>query len=53
MNEKVLVGPKFGTFIYRKWVTNIWVVTCMSPQKLLFCYHLPTRGRAGVKLGDA
>jgi hypothetical protein len=25
----------------------------MSPQKLLFCYHLPTRGRAGVKLGDA
>ena len=24
----------------------------MSPQKL-FCYHLPTRGRAGVKLGDA
>ena len=27
-------------------------VGCMSPQKL-FCYHLPTRGRAGVKLGDA
>jgi hypothetical protein len=26
---------------------------CMSPQKLLFCYHLPTRGRAGIKLGDA
>jgi hypothetical protein len=26
---------------------------CMSPQKLFFCYHLPTRGRAGVKLGDA
>ena len=25
----------------------------MSPHKLLFCYHLPTRGRAGVKLGDA
>jgi hypothetical protein len=24
----------------------------MSPQKLFF-YHLPTRGRAGVKLGDA
>jgi hypothetical protein len=22
-------------------------------KKLLFCYHLPTRGRAGVKLGDA
>jgi hypothetical protein len=27
MNEKVLVGPKFGTLIHRKWVTNIWVVT--------------------------
>jgi hypothetical protein len=26
---------------------------CMSPQKLFFCYHLPTRGRAGVKLEDA
>jgi hypothetical protein len=26
---------------------------CMSPKKLLFCYHLPTQGRAGVKLGDA
>jgi hypothetical protein len=26
---------------------------CMSPQKLFFCYHLPTRGRVGVKLGDA
>jgi hypothetical protein len=25
----------------------------MSSKKLLFCYHLPTRGRAGVKLGDA
>jgi hypothetical protein len=26
---------------------------CMSPQKLFICYHLPTRGRVGVKLGDA
>jgi hypothetical protein len=26
---------------------------CMSPQKLFFYYHLPTQGRAGVKLGDA
>jgi hypothetical protein len=26
---------------------------CMSPQKLVFCYHLPTAGRAGVKLEDA
>jgi hypothetical protein len=25
----------------------------MSPKKLLFCYQLPTWGRAGVKLGDA
>jgi hypothetical protein len=32
------------------WSRLCW---CMSPQKLLFCYHLPTRGRAGVKLGDA
>jgi hypothetical protein len=24
-----------------------------SPRKLFFCYYLPTRGRAGVKLGDA
>ena len=24
----------------------------MSHQKLFVCYHLPTRGRAGVKLGD-
>jgi hypothetical protein len=28
-------------------------VGCMSPQNLLFFYHLPTRGREGVKLGDA
>jgi hypothetical protein len=33
-----------------RWSRLWW---CMSPQKLLFCYHLPTRGRAGVKLGDA
>jgi hypothetical protein len=26
---------------------------CMSPQKLFVCYHLPTRGWARVKLGDA
>jgi hypothetical protein len=32
------------------WSSLWW---CMSPQKLFFCYHLPTRGRAGVKLGDA
>jgi hypothetical protein len=32
------------------WSRLCW---CMSPKKLLFCYHLPTRRRAGVKLGDA
>jgi hypothetical protein len=26
---------------------------CMWTQKLFLCYNLPTRGRAGVKLGDA
>jgi hypothetical protein len=33
-----------------RWSRLWW---CMSSQKLFFCYHLPTRGRAGVKLGDA
>jgi hypothetical protein len=33
-----------------RWSRLWW---CMSPQKLFFSYHLPTRGRAGVKLGDA
>jgi hypothetical protein len=33
-----------------RWSRLWW---CMSPQKLFFCYHLPTRGRVGVKLGDA
>jgi hypothetical protein len=33
-----------------RWSRLWW---CMSPQKLLFCYHLPTRGQAGVNLGDA
>jgi hypothetical protein len=33
-----------------RWSRLWW---CMSPQKLLFCYHLPTRGWAGVKLGYA
>jgi hypothetical protein len=33
-----------------KWSRLWW---CMSPQKLFFCYHLPTRGWEGVKLGDA
>jgi hypothetical protein len=33
-----------------RWSRLWW---CMSPQKLFFCYHLPTGGQAGVKLGDA
>jgi hypothetical protein len=33
-----------------RWSRLWW---CMPPQKLFFCYHLPTRGRAGVKLRDA
>jgi hypothetical protein len=32
-----------------RWSRLCW---CISPQNLFFCYHLPTRGRAGVKLGD-
>jgi hypothetical protein len=36
--------------LYIIWSRLCW---CISPQKLLFCYHLPTRGRVGVKLGDA
>jgi hypothetical protein len=32
MNEKVLFGPKFGTLINRKWITNIWVVTTPPPE---------------------
>jgi hypothetical protein len=31
--------------------SRLW--RCMSPQKIFFYYHLPTQGRAGVKLGDA
>jgi hypothetical protein len=31
----------------------IKIVLMHVTSKLLFCYHLPTRGRAGVKLGDA
>jgi hypothetical protein len=38
------------SMLYIIWSRLSW---CMSPQKLLFCYHLPTRGQAGVKLGDA
>jgi hypothetical protein len=37
------------SMLYIVWSRLCW---CMPPQKLLFCYHLPTRGRAWVKLGD-
>jgi hypothetical protein len=40
--------PSLNTL--HRWSRLWW---CMSPQKLFFGYHLPTRGRAGVKLGDA
>jgi hypothetical protein len=40
--------PALNALLY--WSRLWW---CMSPQKLFFCYHLPTRGREGVKLGDA
>jgi hypothetical protein len=39
-----------STQCLHRWSRLCW---CISPQKLFFCYHLPTRGRAGVKLGDA
>jgi hypothetical protein len=39
-----------STQCLHRWSRLWW---CMSPQTLFFCYHLPTWGRAGVKLGDA
>jgi hypothetical protein len=38
------------SMLYIVWSRLCW---CVSPQRLLFCYHLLTRGRVGVKLGDA
>jgi hypothetical protein len=38
------------SMLYIVWSRLWW---CMSPQKLWCCYHLPTRGRSGVKLRDA
>jgi hypothetical protein len=38
------------SMLYIVWSRLYW---CMPPKKLLFCYHLPTRGRVGVKHGDA
>jgi hypothetical protein len=42
------LNPALNAYI--RWSRLWW---CMSPQKLFFCYHLPTQGRAGVNLGDA
>jgi hypothetical protein len=39
-----------STQCLHRWSRLWW---CISPRKLFFCYHLPTRGRVGVKLGDA
>jgi hypothetical protein len=46
----VLISFDLSTQCLHRWSR---LCRCMSPQKLFFCYHLPTRGRAGVKLGDA
>jgi hypothetical protein len=37
------------SMLYIVWSRLCW---CMSLKKLLFCYDLPTQGRARVKLGD-
>jgi hypothetical protein len=46
----ILSSLILGLNALHRWLRLWW---CMSPQKLFFCYHLPTRGRAWVKLGDA
>jgi hypothetical protein len=33
--KKFYLGPKFGTLINRKWITNIWVVTGMNYSLLI------------------
>jgi hypothetical protein len=55
LSRLCLLCPCFKLFdpstqCLHRWPRLWW---CMSPQKLFFCYHLPTRGRAGVKLRDA
>jgi hypothetical protein len=55
LSRLCLLCPYFKFFdpssqCLHRWSRLWW---CMSPQKLYFCYHIPTRGRAGVKLGDA
>jgi hypothetical protein len=55
LSRLCLLYPCFKFFDPSTQCLNRWsrLWWCMSPQKLFFCYHLPTRGRAGVKLGDA
>jgi hypothetical protein len=53
--DYVFHAPVLSTLIsalnaLHRWSRLWW---CMSPQFFFFCYHLPTRGWAGVKLGDA
>jgi hypothetical protein len=55
LSRLCLLCPCFKSFdpstqCLLRWSRLWW---CISPQKLFFCYHLPTRGRAGVKLEDA
>jgi hypothetical protein len=38
--------------LYMTWSRLCWLHVT-SKIIIIFCYHLPTRGRAGVKLGDA
>jgi hypothetical protein len=50
IHDHVLSSLILALNVLHRWSRLWW---CMSPQKLFFCYHLPTRGRVGVKLGDA
>jgi hypothetical protein len=55
LSRLCLLCPSFKFFdpntqCLHRWSRLWW---CMSPQKLFFYYHLPTRGWAGVKLGNA
>jgi hypothetical protein len=49
-NAHILSSFDPSTQSLLRWSRLCW---CMSPQTLFFCYHLPTRGWAGVKLRDA
>jgi hypothetical protein len=46
-HARVLSSFDLSTQCLLRWSRLWW---CMSPKKLFFCYHLPTRGRSGVKL---